>query len=128
MLDLDVQSPYTDSPQVWFSTFHHERLPSASEKFTKEINRVCGVLEEILKRQEATNGSAWLVGSKCSFVDISFVMWQKVVEAYLGEAVGYLYEAYPKFAAWMAKLAAREKVAARVTAITEEIKAHDKPM
>lgn len=83
------------------------------------------MFEDILTRSEAKYGSGgdgpWLVGNKCSYADISFVMWQKLVESYLGEAVGYHDQAYPKVHAWVQRMVAREKTGARLKAAVEEM-------
>lgn len=49
--------------------FHHEKLPSAVERYQKEIVRVLSVLESVLSKQE------WLVGNKPTIADISFIPW-----------------------------------------------------
>lgn len=41
---------------VWFKSFHHEYLPSASERYVKELHRVPSVLEEHLAKQEKEFG------------------------------------------------------------------------
>jgi len=48
---------------------HKEKIPSAIERYQKEILRVFGVLENILSKQ------AWLVGDKCTIADLSFIPW-----------------------------------------------------
>lgn len=52
---------------VWFMKYHQEKLPSAIERYQKEILRVLGVLETVLSKQE------WLVGGKLTVADISFI-------------------------------------------------------
>ena len=47
--------------------YHPEKVPSAIERYSKEIVRVLGVLESVLSKQE------WLVGGKCTIADISFI-------------------------------------------------------
>jgi glutathione S-transferase len=46
-----------------------EKLPSAQERYQKEIIRVLGVLESVLSKQE------WLVGNKFTIADLSFFPW-----------------------------------------------------
>lgn len=60
-------SPYFGQA-VWFSKFHPEKIPSAVERYQKEIIRVFGVLESVLSKQE------WLVGGKMTIADISFIV------------------------------------------------------
>ena len=47
--------------------FASEKIPSAIERYRKEILRVLGVLESVLSTKE------WLVGNKCSVADLSFI-------------------------------------------------------
>ena len=47
--------------------FHPEPAPGARERYQKEILRVWGVLESVLKDHE------WLVGGKCTIADLSFI-------------------------------------------------------
>lgn len=54
---------------AWFGRFHSEKIPSAVERYQKEVLRVLGVLESVLSKQE------WLVGGKMTIADISFVMY-----------------------------------------------------
>ncbi|OJT13985.1 Glutathione S-transferase 1 [Trametes pubescens] len=46
---------------------HPEKIPSAIERYQKEILRVLGVLESVLSKRE------WLVGGKCTVADLSFI-------------------------------------------------------
>ncbi|KAL8772513.1 MAG: hypothetical protein Q9203_004660 [Teloschistes exilis] len=56
------QGPYFGQA-AWFNKLHHEKLPSAQERYGKEILRVVGVLDGVLKDRD------WLVGDKCAFAD-----------------------------------------------------------
>lgn len=51
----------------WFTFFHHEKIPSAEERYKNEIRRVLSVLESVLSKQ------AWLVGNKATIADLSFI-------------------------------------------------------
>ncbi|KAI0746935.1 glutathione S-transferase C-terminal-like protein [Daedaleopsis nitida] len=62
------QGPYFGQA-VWFMKYHPDRLPSAVERYHKEIQRVLGVLENVLSKQE------WLVGGKATIADISFIRY-----------------------------------------------------
>ena len=46
---------------------HPEKIPSAIERYEKELKRVLGVLESVLSKQE------YLVGNKVTIADISLV-------------------------------------------------------
>ena len=61
-----VYSPYFGQVS-WFQFFHAEKIPSAIERYQKEILRVFGVLESVLSKQE------WLVGGKLTIADLSFI-------------------------------------------------------
>ena len=52
---------------------HPEKIPSAVERYQKEIVRVFGVLDSVLAKQP------WLVGDKCSVADLAFVPWNNGV-------------------------------------------------
>lgn len=65
---------------MWFTKFHSEQLPSAKERYYKEIQRVTSVLEEHLKKQEKGEDGPWLVGNKYSYADLAFVPWQYMAQ------------------------------------------------
>jgi glutathione S-transferase len=73
------QGPYYGQAS-WFKIFHHEKLPSALERYIKETNRVTAVLEAHLAQEKKENGGSgdgpWLVGNKCTYADAAFVPWQ----------------------------------------------------
>lgn len=60
-----VLSPYYGQA-FWFKHLS-ETIPSALERYQKEIIRVLGVLESVLSKSE------WLVGGKCTIADLSFI-------------------------------------------------------
>ena len=62
------QGPYYGQA-AWFSFFHSEKIPSAVDRYKKEIVRVLSVLESVLSKQE------WLVGGKCTIADLSFITY-----------------------------------------------------
>jgi glutathione S-transferase len=47
--------------------YHSEKIPSAIERYQKEMLRVIGVLESVLSKQP------WLVGDKMTVADLSFI-------------------------------------------------------
>lgn len=73
-----------------------------------EIERVTGVIETGLQQ----NGTGWLVGSKCTYADLSFVTWAGIGEGLLQElerSEGF--EArYPLYSAWLGRMRARPAV------------------
>ena len=109
------QAPYYGQAS-WFKNYHHEQLPSAIERYVKEINRVSGVLDAHLAQQKQEhNGSIadsdgpWLVGNKFSYADMAFISWQKVCELFL-QKDEYNVDDFPHLTEWLAKMTAREKV------------------
>jgi glutathione S-transferase len=57
------------SSDVLWGDESDEKLPSALERYEKEVIRVFGVLETLLSDKE------WLVGNKFTIVDLSFYPW-----------------------------------------------------
>ena len=106
------QAPYYGQAS-WFKKFHHERIPSAIERYTKEINRVTGVLEGHLAGQTVDEGSdgPWLVGNKLSYADIAFVSWQIIISMVI-ETDEYNVDDFPHVKQWLGKMAARKTVKA----------------
>lgn len=105
------QGPYYGQA-AWFKAFHHEKLPSAVERYVGEVNRVTGVLEKILSENSKAGGDGpWLVGGKYSFADFVFVSWQTIITKLVGPGE-YNPEAYPTVNAWVNKILARPAVQA----------------
>lgn len=112
------QGPYYGQA-VWFVKFHQEKLPSAIERYFKEIKRVMGVLTLHLERQkeafpDAADGP-WLVGGRVSYADISFLSWQEAINRVLGsgehEGQTYSEDEFPVVKAWLDRMRARPAVA-----------------
>jgi len=103
MFQMSGQGPYFGQA-AWFSRFHPEKIPSAIERYTKEIRRVISVLENIL----ATGDKEYLVNDKCSYADLAFITWNWGID-YFPELAGWR-EEFPKVAAWDVKLNDRPTV------------------
>jgi len=56
-----------------FNIGHREKLPSAQTRYRNEINRMVGVLDRVLANK------AWLVGEKCTYTDLAFVIWNRSI-------------------------------------------------
>ena len=97
------QGPYFGQA-TWFVHFHHEKIPSAKERYLKEILRVTKVLDSALKDKD------WLVGGKCSFADLAFVPWYGLVPFIDQESTLHLDEECPHYAKWMKALLDRPAV------------------
>ena len=98
----------------FFKKYHSEQLPSAIERFVKEVNRVTGVMEGWLAKQKKEFGikgdGPWLVGGKLSYADLAFVSWQVVVTKFFLEKGEYDEKDYPEVTAWVGKMLERESV------------------
>ncbi|KAF2648488.1 putative glutathione S-transferase [Lophiostoma macrostomum CBS 122681] len=109
------QGPYFGQAS-WFKKFHPEKVPSAVERYVKEINRVTGVLEGHLKRQKedaAVSGEGngpWLVGNKYSFADFSFLSWQTIVTRVITKEDGFDPEQFPVVQDWVGRILERDAV------------------
>jgi len=97
------QGPYFGQAQ-WFTYFHQEKLPSAIERYQKEIKRVFGVLESVLSQRE------WLVGGKCTIADLAFLRYNELAVNELLEPGFDFHKEFPSTAAWQHKLRNRESV------------------
>jgi glutathione S-transferase len=108
------QGPYYGQ-LTWFKKFHPEQVPSAIERYTKEINWVTGVLDGSLARQkeeyggDSIDGGPWLVGNKLSFADLAFIPWQKMVGMFLDND-DYDLNNFPHVKEWLGKMTSRETV------------------
>lgn len=94
------QGPYFGQA-IWFKKYHQENLPSALERYTKEINRVTEVLEGELAKSD------WLVGNKFSYVDLSFISWYKAVSERIEE---FNMDNYPHVKKWFDAIASRPAI------------------
>ncbi|KAI9783151.1 MAG: hypothetical protein M1835_003878 [Candelina submexicana] len=108
------QGPYYGQA-IWFRKYHPEQLPSAIERYHKEINRVSGVLDGHLARQKQAHGGGpgsggpWLVGDKFSYADIAFIPWQRIAGMLL-EKDHYNEDDFPHLKEWLHKMLSRESV------------------
>ena len=69
--------------------FHPEKVPSAVERYQKETQRVLGVLDGVLAKQE------WLVGGKCTIADIAHVPWNNAAINYSLKGVTDVEKEFP---------------------------------
>lgn len=99
----------------WFKKLHSERIPSALDRYAKEVSRVSGVLDGYLAQQEKEHGGIpgfdgpWLVGNKLSYADLSFVTWQTIV-ALFAEKDEYDVDKFPVLKKWLERMSSRESV------------------
>ena len=81
---------------------HPEKLPSAIERYSNEVRRILGVLENCLA------GKKWLVGDKCTFADLSFVTWNDRMDMVLGVPDLKPLKEFPNVEAWHNCMIARD--------------------
>ncbi|CAD0087602.1 unnamed protein product, partial [Aureobasidium vineae] len=110
---------------TWFARFHPEKLPTAIDRYVNEIERVLGVLDTALRR----GNTAWLVGDKCTYADISFVTWAATGEGLLRELEKDkgLAEKHPHYSTWFAALKERSTIGKALQEIAAQRKAHGLP-
>ncbi|GAQ47546.1 glutathione transferase [Aspergillus niger] len=95
---MSGQGPYFGQ----FNVLHHEKLPSAIDRYAKEVHRVLGVLDTILE------GKEWLVGDKCTFADLAFLPWNtRLNMALLTPSGEDPWAPYPNVQAWQKRMESR---------------------
>ncbi|ROW03182.1 hypothetical protein VPNG_08172 [Cytospora leucostoma] len=131
------QGPYYGQA-VWFKKFHHEHLPSALERYVKEVGRVTGVLEGHLGRQkeeagagdgdgDGSGGGPWLVGNKFSYADLAFLSWQRAIPIVFGKEV-YDPDEFPLVKDWVHRMLARPAIAKALAELDEWQKSQKPPV
>ncbi|KAL9096085.1 MAG: hypothetical protein Q9165_001607 [Trypethelium subeluteriae] len=108
------QGPYFGQ-LAWFAKFHSEKLPSAIDRFVKEAERITAVLDK------AVSGTGWLIGDRCTFVDLSFVTWAMVARRLfkeLGKEDDL--KKFPNHEKWLENMSAREPVRKNLAIIKKE--------
>ena len=100
------QGPYFGQA-AWFRNFHGEKIPSAIERYEKEVKRVTTVLDQHL----AKTGSSYLVGDKCTYADLSFLPWINLLNMLLEkDEADKLSAELPHYTKWKEALFARPAV------------------
>jgi glutathione S-transferase len=99
---ISGQGPYFGQA-AWFAVIHHEKLPSAIERYLNEIERVTSVLDSWLQKHE------WLVGDKVTYADLAFIPWANAVPFLNGDGKISI-SRYKAYEAWLAKLNSRPTV------------------
>jgi len=101
------QGPYFGQA-AWFGSFHPEKIPSAVERYQKEIVRVLTVLDDVLAKKK------YLVGGKPSIADFVFIPWNKMLSWLLsyGDNNGFEEEVkkLSNFQRWNDDITSRESV------------------
>jgi len=100
---MSGQGPYYGQA-AWFTHFHSEEVPSARQRYLKEMERVIGVLDNALA------GKQWLVGDKCTYADLAFVTWHGLIPFILKEDKIDIAGKYPNYNRWIEAMLARPAV------------------
>ncbi|KAK3385501.1 glutathione S-transferase Ure2-like protein [Podospora didyma] len=105
------QGPYYGQ-YVFFKNMHSEKVPSAMERYAKEIARVTGVLESWLTKQKELfpdGDGPWLVGNKYSYADLAWVSWQAIIARLItSEEVNF--DEFPIVKEWLGRLLERPAI------------------
>ncbi|KAK7966228.1 uncharacterized protein PG986_000505 [Apiospora aurea] len=96
---MSGQGPYYGTA-AWFVNLHPERVPTAIDRYTKQVTRVLGVLEGWL------DGRKWLVGDKMTFADMAWASWNDRVDTALGVPEPHKFDGFPDIKAWHDRMTA----------------------
>lgn len=105
---MSGQGPYFGQ-KAWFTHFHPERIPSATERYGNELKRVLKVIDSHLEKA----GTPYLVGDKCTYADLSFVTWDMMIGFLMQDEIkaGWKMEEHaPHWYAWHQRLMERPAV------------------
>jgi glutathione S-transferase len=101
----------------WFKLNHETKIPSAIDRYLKEIRRVSGVLDGVLAEHK------YLTGDKCTYADLAFVTWQtsivKIIEYDQAKD-------FPNVQAWIDRMAERPAIKAFLAERDERMAAFGK--
>ncbi len=86
-----------------FALFAPEKIPYAIDRYTKESERLYGVLERWLEERE-------YICDEYSIVDIAHFGW-----IYTAKRMGFSFDQFPNLTAWHDRIAARPAVAKGIT-------------
>lgn len=84
----------------WFLNSHPEKIQVAIDRYLNEIRRVSKVLNNCLE------GKKYLVGGKCTYADLAFIMWQSTGADMIGDHA----TEFPNVQAWLDRMKARPAV------------------
>ncbi|KAI0178753.1 glutathione S-transferase [Hypoxylon sp. FL1284] len=96
---MSGQGPYF-GVAAWFNVLHQEKVPSAIERYNDQLKRVLGVLDGRLK------GKQWLVGTKMTYADLSFMPWNDRIDSAILCAPEEKFAGYPNVQAWHERMVA----------------------
>ncbi|KAI1294469.1 thioredoxin-like protein [Xylaria venustula] len=127
--EISGQGPYYGQG-VWFALFHHEKVPSAVERYLKEAERVRSVLDLHLSRRAGEKQGArvaekdvWLVGDKITVADLSWFIWEQIIQFLQGRLGVSIEEGkYPHYEAWYKKIEERPSAQQAIHSRNEGLK------
>ena len=126
MFQVSGQGPYFGQA-TWFARFHPERLPSATSRYINEMERVVSVIDLALSRNK-DGDSAYLVGDKCTYADLSFVTWANVGKGLLTQlAEQRRLDKFENYRRWMDRLEKRSVVKSANERIEKKRREHNLP-
>lgn len=101
------QGPYFGQA-AWFNMYHPEKVESALLRYGNELKRIVGVLDRALKDRE------WLVGDKCTYADLAFVMWNCMIDFFMKDRKehpdAWDITEFPNFKRWQEAMLARDSL------------------
>ena len=114
---VSSQRPYS-SDALWYVPHdlynllgHSPDWPLASINRIKDKRHYEGVVAAIRALDLHLVGKPWLVGGKCTYADLSFVMWNVRILRVLRDALeGWSPNIYPEFSRWHDSMLARDSV------------------
>ncbi|KAF8860391.1 hypothetical protein BDZ45DRAFT_703829 [Acephala macrosclerotiorum] len=98
--------PSIHNPDTDITLWESRAVFNAIERYTKEVNRVSGVLDGYLAQQKKKyvgSEGPWLVGNKISYADLALVLWQAGVTLILGKDE-YDEDNFPHLKKWLGKM------------------------
>ncbi|KAL8823874.1 MAG: hypothetical protein Q9191_005478 [Dirinaria sp. TL-2023a] len=121
MFQVSGQGPYFGQ-LAWFARFHKPTVPSATERYANEMERIFGVLDRSLTHRQ------WLVGDKCTYADLSFVTWSHNAKGLVQElGKSNMMDKYPHYTRWLDSMESRPSVQECVREIVAGRAAHGLP-
>ena len=67
----------------------------------------------------ALQGKDWLVGDKCTYADLAFVMWNAQIE-FIMQGQGWNVADYPNFRRWQEAMLARDSLKKAMSVIMDK--------
>ncbi|PON28816.1 URE2 [Trichoderma gamsii] len=114
---MSGQGPYFGQ-MVWYTTFHHETLPSVIERYSDEIKRFLGIIDAHLCRQ----GTDYLVGDRVTYADIMFLPYCRGLATVIYPELDT--SQWKNYSAWISRIAERPSIARALKIMDEAVLQH----